>query len=146
MVETDKDVEQYEGYDIIDTGIIITKTGDGLSETMRVAPVSIEPNAKAQIVVGLRKTKDRYDFIRDKASGKILGVKWIQVFEATGAVFTKNQAAKSELDKMAEKIEKARADAKGQLTLVMGDANESDTPSRKKHPDLADQVDKALGD
>jgi len=142
--ENDKDVEQYEGYDIIDTGIIITKTGDGLSETMRVAPVSIEPNAKAQIVVGLRKTKDRYDFIRDKQSGKILGVKWIQVFEATGAVFTKNQAAKSELDKMAEKIEKAKADAAGQLTMVLGGAD--DAPSRGKHPDLADQVDKALGD
>jgi hypothetical protein len=113
---------------------------------MRVAPVTIAPAAKAQIVVGVRKTKDRYDFIRDKATGKILGVKWIQVFEATGAVFTKNQAAKSELEKMAAKIDKARADAAGQLTLVLGEADEDDKASRKNHPDLAKEVDEALGD
>jgi hypothetical protein len=139
--QEDLDLGDYEGYPIIETGIIINKTGDGLSKAMNVEPVSITPGEKAQIVVGLRKTKDRYDFIRDK-SNRIIGVKWIQIFDATVAAFTKSTNAKKELDQMASKIEKAKADAKGQLTLVVG-GDENDTPTREKHPDLAEAVDKA---
>jgi len=87
--ENDKDVEQYEGYDIIDTGIIITKTGDGLSETMRVAPVSIEPNAKAQIVVGLSARRRIATTSSVTSSPARFLASSGSSLEATGAVFTK---------------------------------------------------------
>ena len=135
-------IDEYEGYPLIDTGIIVTKTSDGLSDALHLECIYVEPGEDAHSVMRLRKTKDRYDFIRDK-QGKIEGVKLIQVFECSGAAFSDAKVAVAAVAKMVERIERDRAERAGQLSLVLGELPDSDM-SRTHHPDLAKNVDDAL--
>lgn len=134
----DEDVEEYEGYPIVDTAIIINKTGDGLSDAVHVEPITVEPNQDVHAVMRLRKTKDRYDFLRDKVTGKIIGVKWIQVFDCTGAAFSDNKMSAVAVQKMVDRVAEAKALAKGQLSMgieVEDDDNVHDitkAPRRRK--------------
>jgi hypothetical protein len=146
--QDDVEVESYEGYPIIATSIVVNKLGDGLSDAVAIDPVSISADEVAHLAVRVRKTKDRYDFIRDKTTGKILGVEWVQIFDSTGATFADSKMISVAVQKMVDKIEKSKADAKGQLSLVLGGDEEDETSrtSRRSHPDLATQVDEALGD
>jgi hypothetical protein len=133
---------EYEGHPIIEYAIVVNKLGDGLSDAVSIDPVIIQPNDIAHLAVRVRKTKDRYDFIRDKKTNKILGVRWVQIFDSTGATFADGPTIKKAVQATVDKIEKARADAKGQLTLVVG-GDDDDTPTRDRHPDLAAGVDDA---
>lgn len=117
MSTENEDLGEYEGYPIIDSGIIVTKTGDGLSDTVHVEYIYVEPGGDVHSVMRLRKTKDRHDFIRDKVSGKILGVKLIQVFECTGAAFSDNKLARAAVQKMMDRIAEKKALEKDQLSL-----------------------------
>lgn len=133
-MNTDTDLGEYEGYPIIDTGVIITNTGDGLSDAMHVEYVYIEAGQEAYIVNRLRKSKDQHEFIRDKESGKILGVKLIQVFKATGGAFSDDKVSKVAVQKMAERVAERKAFEKGQLTLdiIEGDVISIDAPRKAR--------------
>jgi hypothetical protein len=146
MPDNSEILGQHKGYPIVETAIIVNKLGDGLSAAVGISPLVIEANDVAFLAVRVKKTKDRYEYIRD-ARGDITGVRLVQIFDSTGATFADNKIIGVAVQKMVDKIEKARADAKGQLTLVLGEVEEDpERPSRKNHPDLAQEVDRALGD
>ena len=117
MSEENEDVEEYEGYPIIENAIVVNKLGDGLSDAVSVEPVTVGPNDTAHLAVRVRKTKDRYEFIRDKATNKILGVRWVQVFDSTGAAFADNSVIKGAVNKMMDRIAEKKALEKDQLSL-----------------------------
>jgi hypothetical protein len=132
MAPEEEELGEYEGYPIIDTGVIVTNTGDGLSDALHVDYVYVEAGKDAHSVMRLRKSKDQHEFIRDKATGKILGVKLIQVFRCTGAAFSEEKLAQAAVAKMMDKVAEAKALAKGQLTMDVATAGESNVSDIKK--------------
>lgn len=129
MAPEETELGEYEGYPIIDTGVIMTNTGDGLSDAMHMDYIYVEAGEDVHSVNRLRKTKDQHEFIRDKITGKILGVKLIQVFKCTGGAFSDNKVSAAAVQKMVDRVAEAKALAKGQLTMdvsVEGDDGVTD--------------------
>lgn len=120
----------YKGLPIIDTKIIINKLGDGLSKAVGVEPMVADVGDDHFISCRVRKTKDRYDVNRDD-DGNPVSYTLVQIFDATGAMFTDAKLAKAGIAKMVEKIRKAEVDAKGQLDLEL-DAGEDELAAARR--------------
>jgi hypothetical protein len=142
---------EYKGLPILSTSIVVNKLGDGLSKAVGIAPVVIEAGVPAFLAVRVTKTKDRYDVVKDQL-GAVIGYELVQVFDATGATFTDEKLVGKKIQKTVDAIVKDEAERKrGQLSLVMPeDEDDDELPpraqvERDKHPDLANQVDDALG-
>lgn len=145
------DLGEYKGYPVIGTSIIVNKLGDGLSKAVAVSPVVVHPNEPAFLGVRVRKTKERYDFVKDD-DGEIIGVVLVQIFDSTGATFVEEKSVGKVIQKTVDAIIADEADRKrGQLSLVMPDDDETPRPGsrakadRAKFADLADKVDEAMG-
>lgn len=135
----------YKDLPVTETKIVVNKLGDGLSDAVGIDPIVIEAGEVAFLAVRVRKTKDRYD-ITYNADGIPVGAVLVQVFDSTGATFADHKIIAAAVQKTVDRVEKAKAEAKGQLTLVLGEKEDDDGPTRKKHPNLASKVDDAFGE
>jgi hypothetical protein len=122
----------------------VNKLGDGLSKAVDVEPFIADVGEDVYIACKVRKTKDRYDVVRNDA-GVPESYVLVQVFDATGAMFTDAKLARAGIAKMLEKIRKTEADRKGQLELVLDDDATITHLPRTKDIDIAKQVDDAFG-
>jgi hypothetical protein len=130
----------FKGYRILETKLIINKLGDGLSKAVGIEPVVIAPNEPAFVGVRVRKTKDRYDFVRDE-SNTIIGVILVQIFDATGAAFVEEKAIGKRVQNVVDAIAADEAMRKdGQMTLEIPRA----AKEVAKYGDLGKQVDDAM--
>jgi hypothetical protein len=117
----------HDGQPILSQKIIIQKTGDGLSKSMKVAPTHVETDGERNIVGRLRHRSRRFVNIYtkpDKDSDeppKIKGVEQVDVFDAVGIVFDERTGTDSMIDGMLVKIADREAAEKakkvGQFTL-----------------------------
>ena len=130
----------FKGYKIIETKIVVNKLGDGLSKAVGIEPVVVAPNEPAFLGVRVRKTKDRYDFVRDE-SNKIIGVILVQIFDATGAAFVEEKAIGKRVQNVVDAIAADEAMKKdGQMTLEIPRA----AAEVAKYGDLGAKVDEAM--
>lgn len=146
---------KYKGYNILSTAIVVNKLGDGLSDAVAIEPVVPKMNESMFLGVRVRKTKERYDVVRDKNdSTKILGVVLVQIFDATGATFVDEGMVGKQVQSMVDRIaEEEEFRKNGQMSLEVPDepvtkpkrGSRADK-DRAKHGELADQVDDALRD
>ena len=144
MNDSSEILGEYKGLPITGTSVIVNKLGDGLSKAVDVEPIVPDVGEDVYIACRVRKTKDRYDVVRDD-NGNAIAYVLVQVFDSTGAMFTDAKLARAGIAKMQERIKKLEAERKGQLEL---DIEDSDIPNlsharaaKEKAGDIAGQVD-----
>lgn len=125
MTDNSEVLGEYKGLPITGTAIVVNRLGDGLSDAVDVEPIVPDVGEDVFIVCRLRKTKERYDALRD-ADGTAVSYKLIQIFDSTGAMFTDAKMAVAGIAKMLERIRKAKVAASGQLDLEITGASVTD--------------------
>jgi hypothetical protein len=139
MKDSSEILGDYKGLPITGTSVVVNKLGDGLSKAVDVEPLVPDVGEDVYIACRVRKTKDRYDVVRDD-SGNAVSYTLVQIFDSTGAMFTDAKLARAGIQKMQERIKKLEAERKGQLELLIED---NVTPL---HKDIASKVDEAFKD
>jgi hypothetical protein len=126
----------YKGHPIVDTKLILRKTGDGLSNPMPVAPVVLELGSTGFIANRYVVVKHQYESNRNDA-GDIVSVTLVQVIESTGAALADSKLIGAAIQKNVDAIREAEALAKNQLTLDIVDADVTDLDAARKDRDAA---------
>lgn len=131
---------EYLGKDIIRTSVKITKSGDGLSKSLGIAPHVYAQGEELMVLLKVEVGQHIHKPITDTECLEL-----VQEFVAQVATIVTDDASASRLRKQADKIEKAHAAAKGQDRLGDGmdaedlePAEESNvTPIKGDDPDLS---------
>jgi hypothetical protein len=125
----DQGLGVHNGRPIIAKQIVITKTGDGLSESMTVTPVDLKDGQELYVSLKVKHAKTRYDNVYSKDDPtELIGFNEVYHLVAQGAVFDDRidageQIAAMELrlkQKAAEdaaNAERAKREAKGEFEL-----------------------------
>jgi hypothetical protein len=111
---------EHNGYRIEKTSIKVDKLGAGLSKAVEIEPIIIDVNGRAFIAVEVRKTQDKFVYLRNAATGAVESVEQMQVFDALTATFADETLVGKAITKMASRIKmqaETIAETKGQLKL-----------------------------
>lgn len=72
------DIEPFEDEDVVGVRLILTKTGDGLSKSLKIAPVILRRHQKVQLVIEADTAKIRFEDTKEKDRD---GVDRVQILE-----------------------------------------------------------------
>lgn len=119
--EIDTDLgETVEGYRVNTTSVKILALGDGLSSSVKVAPIMVHAGDVVYFAVKAKKIRDQYDFKFDD-EGEVESVDLVQVFSAKTAIFVDFEAVAQAIAMMEAKIEKAKkAPGQGEMLRTCG--------------------------
>lgn len=117
--KVDSPLGEFEGKAVEGIKIIITKTGDGLSQAMTVAPKLLHQGNTGYIVLSYVTNKIRFDPVKaDKDDpDAVLGTHRIQILEATGATFVDRDLVGDIVEAMRDRIRKQKEEASGIFRL-----------------------------
>jgi len=123
-------IQEFEGKPVKGIKLIVTRTGDGLSDSMEVDPVHLEIGDRTGVLILAETVKIRYEKHKyEKGEEDMDGLDRVQIIEAQGAILLPADSPElAAVRKMIATIrgrEKAKRDAKrGQLTTDdLGDGN-----------------------
>lgn len=126
----------YKGLPIVAMKMIINKTGDGLSKAVDIDPVVIPIDDEPIVAVRLRKTKDRFDAVREggTTSGRTIGYTHVQVFDAVGSTFVDDDEVEEKVAATIEAVAVAEAEkkAKGQGAFKVVDGGKAKGAARRR--------------
>ena len=120
----------YKDLPVVDTKIILRKTGDGLSNPVAIEPVVLELGETGFIANRFVVVKHQYETNRDE-SGHAVSVTLVQVLESTGAALADEKLIGAAIQKNVDHIKEEEARKKGQLTLTI-DSTISDINDKPK--------------
>lgn len=109
----EEELGTFEGHPVERVKIIVTKTGDGLSEAMEVEPHILTQGDTGFVVLAFKTSKIRFDLTKRKGEDEDEGpitVDRIQILEATGATFVDRDLVGDVVDKMRQRIAELRAE------------------------------------
>jgi len=117
--KVDSPLGEFEGKAVEGIKIIITKTGDGLSQAMTVEPKLLHQGNTGYIVLSYVTNKIRFDPTKpDKDDPEaVLGTHRIQILEATGATFVDRDLVGDVVEAMRDRIRKQKEEASGIFRL-----------------------------
>jgi mannose/fructose/N-acetylgalactosamine-specific phosphotransferase system component IIC len=84
------ELEPFEGRDVVATSIILTKTGDGLSQAMKIAPLVLHHGQVVDLVVRASVVKIRHDPDTDKERDDPDGLVRVQILAASALTVVEN--------------------------------------------------------
>lgn len=102
------DLGEFNGLPILAVKAITTRTGDGLSDALKVEPVLFNLDDECYLAFKVRKIKDQHVLVRDK-TGEGIGVDHVQVFAAEGAAFVDTKVVRAAVAKVSEKVAAQKA-------------------------------------
>lgn len=107
---------EFEGRPVSSVKIIITKTGDGLSKAMSVAPTVLHQGDVGYIVLSYVTTKIRFDPSPsvDEDEELQISADRIQILEATGATFVDRDLIGDVVETMTARVKEYEAEQKRQ--------------------------------
>lgn len=121
---------KYEGRDVVSTGVIIRKTGDGLSEAMKVEPQALSIGDEGYLVMEFV-VVDVHHPAEDRKDPGVGGVRRIHVLDAGTATFIDADLVAAVIEEQREKNLRFAAEAAGQHEL--GDAELVDEHNAGEH-------------
>ena len=120
-------IPDHDGFPVTSTVAKITKTGDGLSEAMAMAPIHVPVGTRVMIVIPAMAVEHKYkQATAGTGKDKITLDEWVEttVFEAQGATFVDADLVSGVVDEHMERvaderhrIEQERRAAKGEFPL-----------------------------
>lgn len=119
------DIAPFEGNDVTEVTLILTKTGDGLSKTMKIAPVILHHRQIVDLVVRAKVRKVRLDD-DDKDGDDPLVLTRVQILEAQAITVVDDDTVRKLLDEHVTALARAREMAGQQSLDVNGDGESTD--------------------
>lgn len=111
------ELEPFEGRDVVATSIILTKTGDGLSQAMKVAPVVLHHGQVVDLVVRAAVVKIRHDPDTDKDRDDPDGLVRVQILAASALTVVENATVRKLIAAHIKDVQAAKELA-GQQKLI----------------------------
>lgn len=96
---TNTAIEPFEDEAVTGVRLILTKTGDGLSKSLQIAPVVLRRHESCDLVVRAKVAKIRYDDAKDGD-----GADRVQILECEAIVVVTDNAVRKLLDEHAKKL------------------------------------------
>lgn len=134
-----KPLTDFEGHEVVAAKIIVTNTGDGLSQNLKIAPVEYHHGEERIIVMRAVVVKVRHDehTTKDSDEDGDLQLERVHIFRAGTAIVADEATAAKVEDELAaqeERIKKAKEEAEGTQRL---DFPEGDDPAADLDGDAA---------
>jgi hypothetical protein len=135
--DEDNDLGEHNGLPILGQSIVIKKTGNGLEDSVDIAPHVFQTDGYEDCLMRIRQRKTSYANVYSKEDGLLLGIHQIEEFDAVIVMIDDRKDTGTRLDKMvgkvADKRERDTQEAKGQFRLVGVDpVGEEDDPERRR--------------
>lgn len=110
-----RELGEYRGRDIIRTSIIIRNTGDGLSESMAIAPTVLEEGDEVYVLMKCEVIDHHHPLIKGTDC-----IELKQVLKAGTATIVDADYAEEKIAAQEARIQRAKDEAKGQGSLDTG--------------------------
>ena len=117
-------IPDHDGFPVTTTAAKITKTGDGLSEAMAMAPIHVPVGTRVMIVVPAVAVEHKYKQATEgTGKNKITLDEWVEttVFEAQGATFVDADLVSDVVDSHMTRVADARHAAEQQRRADKGE-------------------------
>lgn len=117
-----KPLGEYHGLPILKTTIAITNAGDGLSKSMKIAPVIHEVDTEVMVLVRCTVSRHGYQLLDEDTPAYELK----QSFKADTATVVTGAQYEKILNRQADAVRKAEAESKGQGRIPGTDERDLD--------------------
>jgi mannose/fructose/N-acetylgalactosamine-specific phosphotransferase system component IIC len=114
----------FEGRDVVATSIILTRTGDGLSQAMKIAPLVLHHGQIVDLVVRAAVVKIRHDEDRDKDREDPEGLVRVQILAASALTVVENATVRKLIAAHLKEVSRLKQ-LDGQEALLDEDGDES---------------------
>lgn len=109
---TDADLGEYRGKRVTNTTMVVKKTGDGLSQSMEIAPEVLEPGSTVFVLMECEVVDHNHHYDKKHDCFEL-----IQTLHASTAIIVDDQASQRKIAAQRNRLEKAAEEAKGTQRL-----------------------------